>query len=55
MEFRDGSESTLVITVTAEVYLRELLEEGLEAFAKRVRELLEAALEPLLRLETGGS
>ena len=53
MEFRCDSKSALTITFTAEVPLHELLKEGPEAFAKRVRQLLEAAVEPLLQLRTG--
>ena len=51
--FVADSKSALTITFTAEVSLHELLKEGPEAFAKRVRELLEAAVEPLLQLRTG--
>jgi hypothetical protein len=51
MEYRGGAESAYTITITAEVVLSELIEDGPEAFAKRVRELLEAELEPLLRLD----
>jgi len=51
MEYRGGSESAYSITITAEVVLGELIEDGPEAFAKRVRELLEAELEPLLQLD----
>ena len=51
MEYRGGSESAYTITITAEVVLSELIEDGPEAFAKRVRELLEVELEPLLRLD----
>jgi hypothetical protein len=53
MEFRCDSKSALTITITAEVPLREVLKEGPDAFAKRARELLETALEPLLQLRTG--
>jgi hypothetical protein len=42
------SESAFTITVSAEVMLGDLIEDGPEAFAKRVREMLEAELEPLL-------
>ena len=51
MEFRDCSETTFTITVTADVLLRDLLEDGPEAFAKQVRALLEAELQPLLELD----
>jgi hypothetical protein len=51
MEYRGGSESAYTITITAEVVLSELIEDGPEAFAKRVRESLEAELEPLARLD----
>ncbi len=51
MGFRCDSKSALTITITAEVALRELLEEGPDAFAKRARELPEAELEPLLQLD----
>jgi hypothetical protein len=51
MEYRGGSESAYTITITAEVVLSELIEDGPEAFATRVREMLEAELEPLLRLD----
>jgi hypothetical protein len=53
MGFRCDLNSALTITITAEVPLRELLEEGPDAFPKRARELLEAAVEPLLQLRTG--
>jgi len=45
------SESAYTITIEAEVVLGELIEDGPEAFAKRVRELLEAELEPLLGMD----
>ena len=45
------SQSAYVITIEAEVVLGELIEDGPEAFAKRVRELLEAELEPLLGMD----
>jgi hypothetical protein len=51
MEYRGGSESAYTITITAEVVLSELIEGGPEAFATRVRELLEAELAPLLLLD----
>ena len=45
------TESAYTITISAEVVLGELIEDGPEAFAKRVREMLEAELEPLLGLD----
>ena len=51
MGFRCDLNSALTITITAEVPLCELLKEGPDAFAKRVRELLETWLEHLLQLD----
>ena len=51
MDFRDCSESTITITITADVLLSELLEDGPEAFANRFRALLETELQPLLELD----
>jgi hypothetical protein len=45
------SESAFTITVSAEVMLGELIEDGPDAFAKRIREMLEAELEPLLQVD----
>jgi hypothetical protein len=45
------SESAYTITITAEVALGDLIEDGSEAFAKRIREMLEAELEPLLQVD----
>jgi hypothetical protein len=53
MDIRCNSKLALTITITAKVPLRQLLEEGADAFAKRARELLETAVEPLLQLRTG--
>ena len=51
MEFRHCSESSFMITITADVPLRDLLEDGPEEFAKRLRALLEVELQPLLELD----
>jgi hypothetical protein len=44
-------ESRITFEFAAEVTLRELADDGPEAFAKRVRESLEAKLRPLLQID----
>ncbi|MGA8552774.1 MAG: hypothetical protein WB630_00015 [Candidatus Acidiferrales bacterium] len=51
MEIRGSSESAFEIMISAEVVISELIEDGPEAFAKRVREMLEAELKPLLGID----
>jgi hypothetical protein len=44
------SEVRFTLAIMAEITLRELTEDGPEAFATRVRELLEAELAPFLQM-----
>lgn len=48
MDVSKSSESTVTITVSIQVELRTLLEEGTQEFAKRCREALEEELAPIL-------
>lgn len=48
---RSDAESTFTILIRGEVLLRELIEDGPDAFAKQLRELLEAELKPLRELD----
>jgi hypothetical protein len=45
------AESSIMISIHAEVTLSELIDEGPEPFGKRARELLEAELKPLLDMD----
>jgi len=50
VEIRSESEMMINFFFTAEVALSEVIREGPDALAKRVREMLEVELKPLLGL-----